>query len=93
MGNRVASIRVYRDRLLAPLAEAEALMQKYPAARKWRDVSEEDLQTVGRLLAIDFDLNLDRLPTELNSIKARIAAFVEWDARLGYPDTEENRQA
>jgi hypothetical protein len=78
----------YRERLERGLRTAEDIMARNAGARSWRTVSEADLQTVGRLLAIDFDINIDRIPTELADLKSRVLQFFEWDSRLGYGDDD-----
>ena len=74
----------YRTRLERGLKTAESIMDRYRGARTWKTVDESDLQTVGRLLAVDFDINLDRIPPELSDLKARVLRFFEWDRSLGY---------
>jgi|GEM_PF-4172517 len=78
--------KAYRDRLERGLKTAEDIMDRYRSVRTWKAVSDADLQAVGRLLAIDFDINLDRIPAELCDLKARVLRFLEWDRALGYGD-------
>ena len=78
----------YRARLERGLMEAESIMDRYQGARTWRAVDEADLQTVGRLLAIDFDVDMTRIPPELADLKDRVLRFFEWDRSLGYGDND-----